>query len=330
MTKISMLLCAAATLWVAACNAPESADALAAAISGADAPTAEGRLLPWGDGPTEVSLEPAAFERLAEGPSAVAVGPDGAVFLLDRLNGRVLRLTAGGAQVAADVPEEAMDLAVGPDNALAAYSPFMARVWIYQPDGRFMGEVGVPREIRLARGIRLINSRRAVLHTADQATHLLGSPSAPLRLPEVLHSRRSGEYQLDSGLGVTVELDAERRPVVSLREPRGSGRAERSFTLPEAVSAARIVGVSGSIACLRLERAEDGPPISVARSAVCIDLTSGDGILERALPPPGLYLPRRELALGGDPPALVFIHPEREGLRVHAWPVSEAAERRAR
>ena len=73
------------------------------------------RLLSWGGGHGQAGYSPASPERLAEGPSAVAVGPAGEVVLLDRLNDRVLRIAGGQISAAASVPRDAEDLAVGPE-----------------------------------------------------------------------------------------------------------------------------------------------------------------------------------------------------------------------
>src|SRR5262245_48887819 len=56
----------------------------------------ESKTLPWGTGQGQVGLRPAAKDLPAEGPSAVAVGPEGEVLVLDRLNERVVEITAGG------------------------------------------------------------------------------------------------------------------------------------------------------------------------------------------------------------------------------------------
>jgi len=83
-------------------------------------------------------------------------------------------------------------------------------------------------------------------------------------------------------------------------------------------------------ACLRLEREETGHPghaLHVARQALCIDARSGAQLLKEDLPAPGPYVPRRELALGGDPPRLALIHPEPLGLRLRVFVISSDQRR---
>jgi len=89
--------------------------------------------------------------------------------------------------------------------------------------------------------------------------------------------------------------------------------------LAEDVSAARLVGRSGNVACLRLERVISTPEVAVQRWALCIDAVTGEIVLERALPDVGLYLPRRELAVGGG--YLAFIRPTADGLDLQRWPL---------
>ena len=84
--------------------------------------------------------------------------------------------------------------------------------------------------------------------------------------------------------------------------------------LAEDVSAARLVGLLGNVACLRLEKVTSTPEITVERRAVCVDAISGDIVVEHELADVGLYLPRRELAVGGG--YLAFIRPTAAGLEL--------------
>ncbi|MFH2005989.1 MAG: hypothetical protein ABI333_05315 [bacterium] len=281
------------------------------------------RLLGWGDGVNQVGLLPRATEQLAQGPAAVAVGPDGAAFVLDRRNGRVLRLDGNDVSVAAAVPVDAEDLAVSaaPGEALlAAYSPLRARVWL-RDAGKPAGEVAVPRVLRLTRGIVLGASRQVLVHNAHQETYRLGSPSTPRLLASVLHSKREGACFLADGSGVAVRRRSDQRAELLVLGQGERAPVKRSFVLPDTVMAARIVGTADGVVCLRLEKAGPaaGGQVDVLREAVCLNADSGAEVFRRALPAPGVFLPRRELALGGSPARLAFIHAEAGGLRVHLW-----------
>jgi hypothetical protein len=108
---------------------------------------------------------------------------------------------------------------------------------------------------------------------------------------------------------------------VLLRRPgERLDRADR-FALPERVLAARIVGAAGPAVCLRLEQAGAGPGFAVQRQVVCHDTTSGARLLQRDLPAPGLYLPAREVAVGGSPARVAFIEAAADGLRVRSVPL---------
>ena len=279
-------------------------------------------LLSWGSGPAEVGLRPRRTDELAQGVSAVAVGFDGAVFLLDRLNGRVLRVVPGTGEVrqAAQLPEDAEDLAAGPQGAVAAYSPLRTRVWLRDRHGEPAGEVAVPRLFRQVRRVGLEGSLGVTLHDAHQETYRLGSPAAPLTLEAALSSKREGAFLLSDGTGVAVRLNNGRPEVLQLQQGERA-RVKARHLLSRRVLAARVVGVSGQVVCLRLE--QDGArPNEIQRRVVCLNTTSGRLLFERELPPPGLYLPRRELALGGDPARLVLIHPQQRGLRLQSWRVA--------
>jgi hypothetical protein len=282
------------------------------------------QVLPWGNGAAQVGLRPSRLEQPALGASAVAVGPGGEVYVLDRLNRRVLLAAEKATSVAAQVPEDAEDLTVGPDGALAAYSPLRARVWIFE-GGAPAGEVAVDRALRDLQGVRLGASRQVLVHNAHQETYAAGSPSLPRTLASVLMSKRKGAFLLADGTGVAVHRQADGRPEVLLLRTEERTRVIASHLLQEKVLAARIVGLAGGVACLRLEQAAPGPAFLVQRRAVCLDLRSGARLLERALPSPGLYLPRQELSLGGSPPRLVFVRPEEKGLRIDSWGIPTPA-----
>ena len=126
-------------------------------------------LLPWGSGPAEVRLRSGRTDELARGASAVAVGPHGEAYVLDRLNGRVLRVSPSGrVREAARVPEDAEDLAAGPGGALAAYSPLRARAWVHDRHGELVGAVAVPR---IFREVRRVGRGPARVVTGHHAPH---------------------------------------------------------------------------------------------------------------------------------------------------------------
>lgn len=305
--------------------------ALAACVSPAEPPLPGERarsvqdsstLLPWGSGPAEVGLRPRRTDALAQGASAMAVGPQGEAYVLDRLNGRVLRVGTGSGQVreATRVPVDAEDLAAGPGGALVAYSPLRGRAWVQDRQGEKVGSVSIPRIFREVRRVGLGRSMVVTVHDAHQETYRLGSPAAPRVLEAVLSDRREGAFVLPGGAGVAARL-TDRMPEVLLLRQGARARVEARHLLPHRVLAARVVGAVGRAVCLRLEMNHPRRPGVIQRRAYCLDAFTGRQLLDRPLPEPGLYLPRRELALGGAPARLVSIHPGADGLRVKAWRV---------
>jgi len=228
-------------------------------------------------------------------------------------------------QVAAVVPEDAEDLAVGADGTLALYSPWRARVWVY--GGGAPVEMAVPRLLRGIRGVALGPSRQVLLHTAYQETLSLGSPSLPQTPEAILAQKREGEVLLADGRGVAVRLQGDGRPEVLLRWPGERLDTAARFPLPERVLAARVVGAADRAVCLRLEqvdvRAAAGPGFTVQRQVVCHDVDSGARLLQRDLPAPGRYAPPREVAVGGVPARVAFMEAAREGLRVTVVPLPD-------
>lgn len=275
-------------------------------------------LVRWGDAPAGLGFRPTATDFPGEGVPAAAVGPDGSVWLLDRLNGRVVRLGDDGAlRDGFEIPPDAEDLAIGPDGTVALYSPLRARVWLFDREGP-AGEMAVPRELEELVGFRLGASRQVKVHTSYQETLSLGSPAVPQLLPVALATKREGAFFLPDGAGLAVRRhdDGRAELLVLVRGERTIERAR--FPIGEGVLAARLVGVAGEIACIRLESELAGATFRVRRHVTCVDATTGRVVLEEPLPTRGPYLPRRELAVGGSPPRLVHLAPEPEGLRVRS------------
>jgi hypothetical protein len=314
MTALALLVAATATL--GGCTQGPGAGHARTALAASEAEW----LLPWGGGPGQIGHRAAQPEMPGEGAPAVAVGPNGRAYVLDRLNRRVLVLATPGhpAVAVADVPEDAEDLAVGPDGALAVYSPLRAKVWL-RDTGREAGEVTIPRVLREARGILLGESRQVLVHTAYQETYRAGSPAALQSLASVLRSRREGEFLLPTGEGLAVRVVGGQPELDVIAEGERAQVVAR-HPLPGPALAARVVGLAAGIACVRLEAAAEpsgGEAFTVRRRVACLDTLSGAAVLTRDLPAPGWYVPRRELAMGGSSsPRLAFLHPEKEGLRV--------------
>jgi hypothetical protein len=282
-------------------------------------------LVPWGSAPGEAGLRPTRPDWPGEGPPAIAAPAGGGILVLDRLNRRVISVSPKGTRPVASVPEDAEDLATGPDDTFVVHSLLRSRAWIHR-GGERVGEMTIDRALRDLTGLSLGPSRRLFAHDAFQQTVLLGSPSVPQPLASVLHSRRRGAFLLADGTGIAVRLTGAGRPELLVLAAGERRRVLARHTLPEEVLAARLVGVSGDVACLLLEMGTGEGPVNVQRTAACHNVRTGRRVLERALGHPGPYLPRRELAVGDSPARLVFARPEEKGLRIHEWPLASGGE----
>lgn len=320
--RVGAAVCGALAALAAACSPAPTAELARASRAAGGA-----WLVPWGAGPGAVGRREAQPERRGESVAAVAVGPDGAVFVLDQLNRRVVRLDEPGrppARVAA-APADAADLAVGPDGALAVYSPLQARVWVH--GGADVAEMAVPRVLREARGVALGASRQVRVLTAYQETYGLGSPAAPQSLPAVLAGKREGEAFLPDGRGVAVVRRPDGRVEVVLRAAGERAPVTARLPLPGAALGGRVIGTAGSVVCVRLEEsaAAPAPAFAVTRRVACVDAATGAVVLEHPLGAPGDFVPAREAAVGGTPARLAVIRPERDGLRVERLPLAAGA-----
>jgi hypothetical protein len=277
--------------------------------------------VPWGT----VHARDGAEEFRAQGPAAVAVALDGSALVLDRLAGRILRVSEDGASaVFAEVPEHVMDIAVGPQGGVVAFSPLKARAWLFDDVGASLGNIAVPRELRELVHVELGPSRMVRVRTGYQELFELGSPSAPLPLSVVLASKKEGALQLADGRGLLVQVSSGQAELVVMNQAVGEARASvASRHALGAATAGRIVGSYGHIVCLRLEDVASSPTLDVARRALCLDAIHGQTVLDVALPAAAELLPIRELAVGAG--QLVFIGATDLGLSIKRWTLPRAA-----
>ncbi|MFH1132490.1 MAG: hypothetical protein V1754_14230 [Pseudomonadota bacterium] len=277
-----------------------------------------------GSGPGQVGFQPRKLEQLAEGVSAVAVDPDGSVYVLDRLNRRVLRVAQGGVSSAAQVPEDTEYLATGADGTIASYSPLRSRVWL-AADGEDVGQIDIPRVFREVQRIGIGPSLQVRIFTAFQESFWIGSPNVPRTLGSMLHSKREGAVFLEDGTGVAVRRLSTGRPEILQYNTEGQIVDRR--LLENEVLAARVIGASCDAVCLRLEEQMDGPAFHVHRKVDCFSPKTGEVFFSRELPTVGEFVPKIELAMGGCPARLAFIRPTSEGLHVWIWNLPQVTGR---
>jgi hypothetical protein len=275
------------------------------------------------DDDSGLHVRPQRADLPATGPTALVVTPQGTLLVLDRLAGRVVGLVAADDSAAVDtliqVPAQVEDLSVGRDGALLAFSPVRATAWVYEANGEPAGQMTVSRELRGLQHVELGMSRMLQVRTAYQELIDIGSPSAPLPLAVALKTKREGAALLADGRGVAVQVNERRAELLVLRQADQESRSavDLRFAIEGVVDGARVIGVHETTACVRLEEVSSTPQISVARRAYCVDMHSGNVVLDAMLGAPGSYLPRRELAMGGG--YLAFMRPDNDGVSFTRW-----------
>ena len=322
---VRLAVASAATLGLASatgCTTTEEGDKLVA--SSHAALHADGSLtLAFGDKAGEVGFAAALPERAAMGAPAVGTLPTGELLVLDALHSRVLRVEAGGAvREVARVDRDADDLAVGPDGAFAVKRTTTPKIVVYTPAGARQGELDY-RILQDAERIELGASRRVTVVSAHQERYLLGSPTFPLSPAEVLHSKKEGVATRADGAGLAVLRAPD--GLLSLVAVRHDAEQERTVEVGRVAigrgASARVVGVTGNVACLRVETLEDTAAVSVHREAVCVDASTGAVVFRTDLGAPGAYVPHRELTFARG--RLTFAKPASAGLEVATFAVEE-------
>ncbi len=257
--------------------------------------------------PLRVGFVPAARDQAARGAPAIAVDGGGHVFVLDAVNGRVLRKEGGELLTIAEVPRDADDLAIGPDGAIAVRRSVKPEVLVLDAGGRRVGVVDTSA-VPDADGIALARSRRVIVTTPFQERFSLGSPAMPQLPAAILASKTEAPIA-----GVRTD-DGE----LELR----AGDARVSLGKGDAV---RIVGIEGDVACARIEHVgtDTEGAVLTRREAACTDVRAKRTLFRRELPPPGAYLPRRELAFAGG--VLAFARVTDAGVEISTWKIERGA-----
>jgi hypothetical protein len=274
------------------------------------------QLLAWGDAPDTIGFRPGARESLAMGAPAVAVGANGQTYVLDALHERVVRATKGDLVTVAKVPRDCDDLAVAADGAIAVRRSVKPEVLVFTPSGELVGKVDTSA-VEDVDAIALGSSRRVTVTNPFQESFLLGSPSAPQMPAAVRANKREGAAVMPDGRGiVAVHTDAGELELRVLSQQGESTSVAATLRLGEG-DAARVVGVDRGVACARVEHSAQDPAskeLSTKREVACVDVASGKTVFREELPPPGAYMPRRELSFAGG--RLVFARPTMDGLEL--------------
>ncbi|HQY60259.1 MAG: hypothetical protein IPF92_26700 [Myxococcales bacterium] len=325
---VPLALASVALGFVTGCTTTAEGEKVAAheAASTRAALHADGSLtLAFGENAGQLGFAPALPERAAMGAPAVGTLPNGELLVLDALHGRVLKVEpAGTVREIARVDRDADDLAVGPDGAFAVKRTTTPKIVVYTPTGARQGELDY-RILQDAERIELGVSRRVTVVSAHQERYLLGSPTFPLSPAEVLHSKREGVAERADGAGLQVLRDE--RGLLSLVAVRADAEAQQGRAVEVGRVAigrgasARVVGVTGNVACLRVETLEDTAVVSVRREAVCVDAATGAVVFRSNLGAPGAFVPHRELTFSRG--RLTFAKPATDGLQITTFAVAE-------
>jgi hypothetical protein len=278
----------------------------------------------WGEAPGQLGFRPAFREAMPMGVPAVAAAPGGAVLVLDALRERVVRVQKGDVAEVAKVPQDADDLAVSADGAFAVRRSVRPEVLVFSATGERIGSVDISA-VEDVDAITLAGSRRVVVTNGFQQSFLVGSPSMPQTKASIQANVRDGAAFMPDGSGVVAAKNGDVVELRVLAQTDERTQIKAHWPLGNA-DAARLIGVDGVIGCARLERVGSDQAgagaIIVKREAVCVDLRDGTAVFRRELPPPGAYLPRRELALSGG--NLVLARPTGDGLDVTTWAIGGA------
>lgn len=193
----------------------------------------------WGSGPNELGRS-RPEEGNPEAPMSLAVGPDGALVVLDQVNGRLVRFGADGSTRATELAQRApQDLAIAADGTTAVLDRLGDRnVALYGPDGRALGQLplsgaGLP-ETGGVTGLYVDGDQVYAEREHGQLVHLGDTRGAPSTARDELQGRptRDGKYTLLAGI---IEHKPGRIFLAENARPSGANRFTRELDLSRPV-----------------------------------------------------------------------------------------------
>ncbi len=100
------------------------------------------RTSPWGGGQDELGRDRPS-EGSPSGPMSFTVGPGGVMYVLDQVNGRVVKIGPDGSRKSMPIASPvAQDLAIGEDGSMAILDRFKGKdVAIFDEDGNPLGSI---------------------------------------------------------------------------------------------------------------------------------------------------------------------------------------------
>ena len=280
------------------------------------------RVLPWNASPA-TRFQPAGFEQVAQGPAALCLDSEGRPVILNPLARTLVRLDAElrGQRKVSDAPPDAEDLTCA-EGRIVLFSPLRSSVQVLSESGRMETTLQVPRALRRPLSVDLRDGD-LWLTTALQESWRVTRSLEPLPLASIQQTKQEG-FPLPDGKAVQVVVRDGRGQILLLdqdagRDGRVSENVVRRISLPHALDGARVLGAGAHGVCLLAERRRQDArgAIRVSRNLDCIDLQSGSIQASMALPDPGIYAPRRWVALRGD--LLAVMVPRPEGLALDLW-----------
>ena len=280
------------------------------------------RVLPWNASPA-TRFQPAGFEQVARGPSALCLDSEGRPLILNPLARTLVRLDAGlrGQRKVSDAPPDAEDLTCA-EGRIVLFSPLRSSVQVLSESGRLETTLQIPRALRRPLSVDLRDGD-LWLTTALQESWRVTRSLEPLPLAAIQRTKQEGFF-LPDGKAVQVVVRDGRGQILLLDQDAGrvgrvSEHVVRRISLPHALDGARVLGAEVHGLCLLAERRRQDArgAIRVSRSLDCIDLQSGTIQASLALPDPGIYAPRRWVAMRDG--FLVTMVPRNKGLALDLW-----------
>ena len=275
--------------------------------------------LPWNaDGP---SLSPAGPESTARGPSAVTVGADGTIWILDPIKNLLVGFDrAGGAIAQVHLPAHHNDLvAAARDGSFVLYAVHLRRLTWIGPKGSVLNERTLPLHLAAVRSLGFAADGQLEIEDLHGQRFRLGTRDEPRPDAEVLLDRRYGPPGSQQECGLRKVEGGFMLSRWSKPEGANTGREPSIKPIPlnlgKPASARLVSPCRPGTVLMELERLSSGPKLAVQREVALVEAGVVAGTWR--LPANWPTVPAGRFATGEG--ELILIHPQPSGLQVWRW-----------
>ncbi len=183
----------------------------------------------YGTGDGQIGMIPHSVEKMPKGPESIAINGAGDIFILDRINSKVLRYNNRGQNIAAVAVDSLSLNMVVSKNRIFTVTP--SHIFAYSFGGELKSVCKIPKNVGIPSSIRVTNDNLFFLVNHNQDSFLFKEIDSPYRLvfvekTEGIISKVSGQRlktnKIDEHTFSLANLSANNQIIFKTKDRLGS------------------------------------------------------------------------------------------------------------